>query len=122
MNKIVFDNGTEIECVYVEEGPIFYNNANRRMLTVQVDPKEIGLDDLDALLSNSDNLAKLKNVNEENGAEDSFIYYQIKIEMAKKPVPIGQDEDGTELTEERIVFKLGRYTPIEIKLVQLGLM
>ncbi len=35
MKKIVFADGTELECGWVEEGPVFYDNANRRRLLIQ---------------------------------------------------------------------------------------
>lgn len=121
MNKIVFANQAELACLLVEEGPEFYDNANRRVLTVQAAKSAAGLDELDTLLGSAANLTKLRHVNTENGAEDIFDNYQIKMELSARPVSVGQAEDGQVLTEDRIVFKLGRLTPIELKLAQLGL-
>ena len=143
--KVIFKNGTELSCLRVEEAPVYYDNANRRALTVEAARTAISLDDLDALLANSESTTSLRVTNEvqmpvcgEDGAllyaedgtpqmqtveaEDRFEHYSLLMEMAAKPVAVGIDEFGGDITESRIVFKLGRLTPIEIKLAMLGLL
>lgn len=122
--KLIFNNKNELDVKVVEEGPEFYDNANRRVLTVQAAPDSAGLDALDALLANPDNLKTLKVTDEGTEEVDIFTNYCIKMELAKKTVPTGEgvDEYGNPATDERIQFKLGRYTPIELKLIQLGIM
>lgn len=91
------------------------------MLTVEVAATE-GLGAVNEILSDAASLAQVKHVNEEAQAEDVFDNYQLKMSLSLKPIVVGEDETGQVKTEERIVFELGRLTPIEIKLAQLGLL
>lgn len=120
--KIVLNNQKELPVLWVEEGPEYYDNANRRVLTVQAAHGAVSLDVLDGWLSSPGNLEPLKVMDEETGATDIFDHYCIKMELGKKTVPAGEAADGMPITEERIQFKLGRYTPIELKLMQLELL
>lgn len=113
MHKIVFANGQELAARWFEESAEFYDNAQRRVLIVRVPKDAMGLDALDALLSDSENVAKIKNTHEESGAEGVYDHYEIKMELAVRAMPVGVDEDGAETTEEQIVFKLGRLTEQE---------
>ncbi len=120
--KLIFSNGEEINVVRVEEGPEFYDNAQRRVLRAEVQSGEAGLEDINTLLSNGTNLAQIRHVNTENGAEDVFDNYKVKMELAVRQVAVGQNSYGEELTEEHIIFKLGRLTPVELRLQELGVM
>ncbi len=122
MNKIILVDNTEIPALWVEEGSEYYRDANRRVLTVQTPKSAIGLDALDTLLADAGNLAEVRCRNEENGAQDSFANYSIKMSLAVKNVPVGEDEYGAAITEERIEFKLARLTPVELKLKAAGML
>ena len=120
--KIIFANNKELEYIEALETSTFYDNANRRMLQFIVDKDAIALDELNAILSDSTNLTQLHLVNEEEGAENYYDNYEIKMELAMRPEVVMSMEDGTELKEDRIIFKLGKLTTIEKQLKVLGVL
>ena len=122
MTNFIFSNNQSFPALRVEEGPEYYQDANRRVLTVQLPKNAVSLDALDALLANVENLAEVRHQNDENGAQDVFSNYSINMGLAVKNVPVGEDEDGAAITEERIEFKLARLTPMESRLKAAGLL
>lgn len=119
--KIIFANNKELEYINALETSTFYDNANRRMLEFTVAKDAIALDELNAILSDSANTTQLHLVNEEEGAENYYDNYEIKMELAMRPEVVISMEDGTELKEDRIIFKLGKLTTIEKQLKALGI-
>lgn len=119
--KIIFANNKELEYIEALETSTFYDNANRRMLQFTVSKDAITLDELNNILSDSANITQLHLVNEEEGAENYYDNYEIKMELAMRPEVVVSMEDDTELKEDRIVFKLGKLTTIEKQLKALGI-
>lgn len=128
--KIKFANDTEIEYLEAYEGPEFFDGASRRVLKVITRPGIIGLDALNTILSTEANCSQLTLTNESPDVNDPtalpiiniYDHYQLKMSIGQEPMVVGENaETGEQVKEDRIVFKLGRLTPIEIKLKQLGL-
>lgn len=122
MMKIIFANKKELEYIEAMETSTFYDNANRRMLEISMAKDVIALDELNAILSDSANTTQIHLVNEEMGVENIYDNYEIKMELALKPVDAGTDENGDAVKEDRIVFKLGKLTTIEKQLKALGIL
>ena len=127
MYKINFANGTEWVHEEALETSEFWDGTTRRTLTVRLAPANgVTLDAVNAVLSepaNTDSVM-LSNYGDDGALIGQGVYdhYQVKIEVAQRPTVVGADETmGEELKEDRISFKLGRLTPIEIKLAALGL-
>lgn len=118
--NIKFTNGTNFEYLNALETSTFYDNANRRMLEISMAKDIITLDELNTILSDSANTTQIHLTNEELGIENIYDNYEIKMELAVKPVENGIDENGETIKEERIVFKLGKLTTIEKQLKALG--
>ena len=127
MYKIKFANGTEWVHEEAVETSEFYDGTTRRTLTVRLAPdKGVALDAVNDVLSNSANTdsVTLSNYGDDGALIGQCVYdhYQIKIEVAQRPTVVGSDEiTGEETKADRISFRLGRLTPIEIKLAALGL-
>lgn len=119
--NIQFANGTNFEYLEALETSTFYDNANRRMLEISIAKDTIALDELNTILSDSANTTQIHLINEELGVENIYDNYEIKMELAVKPVEIGTDENGETIKEDRIVFKLGKLITIERQLKKLGL-
>lgn len=124
MYTITFANGTTWQHDEAIETGEFYDGAQRRTLSVRlIDP--LSLDEVQNTLRDPQNTASVTLACYEDEtliAETIYERYEIKIEIAQRPVVVGVNEEtGEEMKEERISFKLGRLTPIEIKLAALGL-
>ena len=122
MMKIIFANNKELEYIEALETSTFYDNANRRMLQFTIAKDAIALDELNAILSDGANLTQLHLINEEEGAENYYNNYEIKMELTMRPEVVASMEDGTEFKEDRIIFKLGKLTTIEKQLKALGVL
>lgn len=118
--NIKFANGTNLEYMNALETSTFYDNANRRMLEISMAKDTIALDELNTILSDSANTTQIHLINEELGVENIYDNYEIKMELAVKPIEVGTDENGEIIKEDRIVFKLGKLTTIERQLKALG--
>lgn len=121
---VKFADGTELPYIEAMEGPEYYDNAQRRVLRLQIDPAVTTLDAVNALASDPDKLASLTLVNDDQNPALTSVYdnYGIKISLSLEPVTIGEDKDtGATIRAERISLALGRYTPIELQLMRLGI-
>lgn len=126
MMKIKLANGTEFEYERAEETSEFYDNANRRTLTLRMKPEGLTLDAVNAAFSDAAATASLAltNYNEDGSifARNIYDHYSIKISVSCEPVAVGEDaETGAELKADRIIVKLGKLTYIEQQLAALGL-
>ena len=119
--KIIFKNEETFEYIDALETSTFYDNANRRMLQITMSKDAVSLEKINDILSDETNLTQITLVNEEENITNYYDDYQIKMSLTVKPEVIGQDENGADIKEERIVFKLGRLTTIEKQLKALGI-
>lgn len=129
MLKIKIAN-TEFEYLDALETEQYYNGASRRTLTVTCAADAIGLDELNALLVES-NLASITMHNDcvgkdENGkvitATNIYEGYVLKLECGIKATKVQEESpDAAAVYADRLVFKLGKRTYIEEQLHKLGL-
>lgn len=112
---------TEIEYLDALETEQFFNGASRRTLTVTCAPDAISVDTLNALLT-EDKLASVEMTNDENGAQNVYEGYVLKLECGIKAVLVkAETPDNAAVYADRLVFKLGKRTYIEEALHKLGL-
>lgn len=113
--------GVEFEYIDVREREEKYNGEDRRTLTVYCMPGVIGMDVLNAMLTEQ-NLASITLENTDTGAVAIHEGYVLKLACGIHSEKI-QDEtpNSPALYEDRLVFKIGRRTYIEQKLHELGL-
>ena len=119
--KIIFNNEQVFDYIEAIETSVFYDNANRRMLQITMSKDEVSLDEINQIVSDENNLTQIVLVNEEEGIFNYYDNYQIKMSLMVKPEVIGQSDDGADIKEERIIFKLGKLTTIEKQLKALGI-
>ena len=120
----------EFEYLDALETEQFFNGANRRTLTVTCAADTIGLDELNALLT-EDNLAVITLHNDNAGVTENgeiitatSIYegYVLKLECGVKAELVqSETPDSAAVYADRIVFKVGKRTYIEEQLHKLGL-
>lgn len=107
-----------LEAVETEE---YYNGGSRRTLTVTCPCGAIGVDELNALLT-EDNLASIKMENDELDIVNVYDNYVLKLECGVKKVLVKlETPDSSAKYEDRVIFKIARRTYIEEQLHQLGL-
>jgi hypothetical protein len=97
----------------------FYNNANRRVLTIECASGAIGLDALNGLLT-EENTATITLTNDEEEITNIFEGYVLKLSMGVKQRVTSQT-DGPTIVEDYIEIKLAKRTYIEQMLHNLGL-
>ena len=129
MKKIKIAN-TEFEYLDALENEQFYNGASRRTLTVTCAADAIGLDELNALLT-EDNLGSVMLHNDHVGVDDDgkvitattlWENYALKLECGIKSVEVQKETpEYAAVYADRLVFKLGKRTYIEEALRKLGL-
>lgn len=120
MLKIKIAN-TEIEYLEALETEEFFNGASRRTLTVTCAPDVIGMDALNALLT-EENLASVTMTNDEVGAINVYDGYVLKLACGiQSRLTQAETPDTPAVYEDRLVFKIGKRTYIEQKLHELGL-
>ena len=118
--KIKFLNGTNFEYLNALEAEEFYNGASRRILSFECAVGVIGVDELNTLMSDEANTAKI----ELSNGEITNIYdgYVLKLECGIKNKLVAEETpDAPAVYEDRLVFKLGKRTYIEEQLKRLGL-
>lgn len=131
MKSLIFADGTKVECIHFEEGPLFFDGFNRRCITAQLAADSITFNKLDALLLDNvktkrvilhNNAVPTFQQNDEGGideimgeAQDVFDGYVIKTDLAKRPVEF-VTSDGVAMWEERFVFQLVKRTTQETEL------
>ncbi len=120
MLKITIANHTfeYLEALETEE---YYNGASRRTLTVTCAPDAIGLDTLNALLT-EDNLKTVAMENDEIQVVNTYDGYVLKLSCGiQSQLVTPETPEQAAVYEDRLVIKLGRRTYIEQALHGLGL-
>ena len=118
--NIKFTNGTEFEYLNAVEIEEYYNGASRRTLTFECEAGVIGIDSLNAVLSNEANTASIRLVNGETANVYDGYLLKLKCGIEKKLVKEETAENAA-VYADRLVFKLGKRTYIEEQLRRLGL-
>ena len=134
--KIVFENGKELDCIDVIEREELCIGSSRYALTVMCEQDAISLDTLNAIISETANIADLLVVGTmieekvEHGelvqttipAEKNYEGYTMKLSVGIEKVLVQPESpDAAAMYADRLVFKLGRPTFIEQQLAKLGL-
>ena len=118
--KIRFNNGTEVPYIEAINENGYMNGVNRQVLSVHIAKGVIGVDELDAILSDENNTQHIELIGDE--VTNVFDDYILKNKVGVEKVLIeNETPDAPTLYEERIVFELGRLTYIEKRLKSLGL-
>lgn len=112
---------TDIEYLDALETEEHYNGSFRRTLTVTCMPDAIGVDALNALMT-EENLASVTLVNTETNASAIHEGYVLKLKVGiENKLVQAETTDTPAIYEDRLVFKMGKRTYIEQKLHELGL-
>ena len=118
--NIKFTNGTNFEYLNAVETEEYYNGASRRTLTFECEAGVIGIDSLNAVLSNEANTKSIELSNEDvTNIYDGYVL-KLKCGIEKKLVKEETAETAA-VYADRLVFKLGKRTYIEEQLKKLGL-
>jgi hypothetical protein len=113
MNKLVFNNGKEFEILQLDETSEFVENANRRVLIAQFAVDMDVYAALNDVMNDFGACSVIKLINPDTDSEDTHMGYQLKVELRQPKVDLGFDENGDPKSEERIIAKLAKYTPLE---------
>ncbi len=110
--KIKFKNGLELQHLVAIETEEFYDNAQRRTLTVNFNPQIVSFEELNNAAT-FENTKSLEFSSDESGEvqKQAFEDYCIKISVKLH----------TENEQEVLTLKLGKLTVIEKQLLALGL-
>ena len=125
MLKIKIAN-TEFEYLDALETEEFFNGSSRRTLTITCDPSVIGVDALNALLTEA-NLATITMTNTEVDGEVEPIVniydgYVLKLACGINSTLVQMETpESPAVYADRLIFKVGKRTYIEEMLHQLGL-
>ena len=111
--------------VFEAEGAVekeeLYNGSFRRVLTVTCLPDAIGIDALNAVLTEK-NLASIVIADTETGAANIYDGYVLKLACGIQNTLVQRETPTTPaLYEDRLIFKVGMRTYIEEQLHKLGL-
>ena len=118
--NIKFLNGTNFEYLNALETEEYFNGASRRTITFEAEVGVIGVDELNAVLSNE---ANTKSIELSNG-DVTNIYdgYVLKLKCGIEPKLLQAETLETPAVyADRLIFKLGKRTYIEEQLKNLGL-
>jgi len=118
--NIKFTDGTNFEYLNALETEEYFNGASRRTLTFECEVGAIGVDQLNAVLSDE---ANTRSIELSNG-DVTNIYdgYMLKLKCGIENKLIQSETPETPAVyEDRLVFKLGKRTYIEEQLKKLGL-
>lgn len=103
------------------EGEEFFNGSNRRVLTLECKKTdEISIDTLYSRLSSETNTATIKLINDEDIVTNTLGGYVLLLAVGIKQRYI-ENLDLPPETEDYIEIKLGKRTPIEQQLFDLGI-
>lgn len=118
--NIKFINGTNFEYLNALETEEFFNGASRRTLTFECAVDVIGVDELNAVLSDEKNTQSVELSNGEvTNIYDGYVL-KAKCGIENKLVQAETSEQPA-VYEDRLVFKLGKRTYIEEQLYKLGI-
>ena len=104
--KIQFVDGSVVEYLVAEEGPTYWDGADRRQLRFEIAVGTIGVDALNALCT-EENTASLLLINDEMAVANCYDGYVIKTACGIEPKLVDA-EAGT--YEDIIVLKLCKRT------------
>lgn len=114
--KTRFANGKELTTIRpAEEGLIYYDNANRRVLTLYISP-DYSMDEVEGILQ--DGLQEVTNATQlETGEEQAtkFSGYTVLVEIAKKQVGMEMTAEQGQLPVVAIVVQLAKKTLQEVQ-------
>lgn len=118
--NIKFTNGVNFNYINAVETEEFYNGASRRTLSFECEVGVIGVDELNAILSNETNIASITLTNGE--VVNIYDGYVLKLRCGiENKLVAAETPETPAVYEDRLVFKLGRRTYIEEQLHNLGL-
>ena len=134
--NIKFNNGAAFEYLNGVETEEYFNGASRRTITFQCSADAIGLDQLNALLSDEANTHSItltgdvvevmdadgNATGETTQAVNLCDGYVLKLKCGiENRLIAAETPDAAAVYEDRLVFKLGKRTYIEEQLKRLGL-
>ena len=115
--KIEFANGKTIEYLNAVISEEYANGASRSVITFECDPAAAGVDEINAVLSDENNVATIT-LTDDKGIQSIHDGYILKLKVGLESVP-QYTEDGPQYSE-RLVFKLGKLTYSDQKIKQLS--
>lgn len=119
---VTFQNGVSIGYINAMETEEYWGGSNRRTLTFTCASDVISVDDLNTILSNSENTTSLTLTNEELDITNIYDGYTMKLKVGiDKELTQPEGPDAPAQYIDRLVFKLGRPTYIEQRLASLGI-
>lgn len=119
---IQFQTGAKVGYLNALETEEFWGGSNRRVLTFTCDTEEVGVDQLNAILSEKGNLETLELVNEELGVSNIYEGYTIKMNVGlTRELQAAETPEAPAQYVDRLVFKLAKPTFIEAQLARLGI-
>ena len=118
--NIKFENGTNFEYLNALEAEEYFNGSSRRILTVECAVGAIRIDDLNNVLSDEANTAKIELSSED--VTNIYDDYVLKLKCGiENRLVFAETPEAPAVYEDRLVFKLGKCTYIERQLKKLGL-
>lgn len=118
--KVNFSDNKNTSFYYLLSTEIeeYFNGASRRTLTLEIARDSVNIEDLDALCSVEQNVARIELVNETEGITNIHEGYVLKLKVGVEPKLVDAEANTY---EDRVFLKLGKRTYIEEKLHALGL-
>ena len=119
--QIRFANGAALEALSVNGQSVFYQEASRDSLEIQLEKGRYSFDELEALTGNPENLRQLTIL--EDSGETAGIHesYTLRTKIAVQPVETGRSvtPDAPPAVEERLCVTLAQQTYLEQQLAVL---
>lgn len=110
-STIKFADGTTLKIISARENREIYDGADRETLCVYISPDTVTLDALNKLLNSVQNLKEITVT--QNDTKTIYNDYCIKMRLSC---------EKEYSTDETVIIKLGRYTTVEKKLSELGVL
>jgi hypothetical protein len=113
--KIIFNDGTEMECIQVNGAIRYIQGANRDTLEFVFTPELYTISEVDEAFSNANNLKKVTLQKEnEIGVHEN---YTIRTGLTLQPfVIVPETSTSPEVSEQRIFVTMAQKTYAEIKI------
>lgn len=120
--KAIFGNGQSVEYLRAVETEEYWGGSSRRTLTFTCAANACGVDALNEILGEADNVRTLALENEELGVTNCYEGYTMKLSVGvARELAQPESPDSPAVYEDRLVFKLGMPTFIEKQLQRLGI-
>lgn len=140
MVKMILANKQELEVVRSVSTSQSIDGVVRQVLTININPENTSLDQVDTVLSSAANLSKFKLVNDAvetpvleadgttlkrtktgevqtiQGSVETLMEDFTRVELSKKAIAVDTDEYGVPIVEDQIVVVLAKKSPMEKKL------